>query len=80
MAKAFGLIDYTMIPKINRLLKAHGVRLKTKTRREDDQVEITVVDLKPELSEAIKAVTQCELVGAPLPLIHAVVQLAKVSK
>ena len=41
---AFGLFDYTMLPKLNRLLKPHGLRLKQRSNRRSwgDQVEITV--------------------------------------
>ena len=41
---AFGLFDYRMIPKINRLLKPFGLRLKVKRnyRSWGDQVEVTV--------------------------------------
>jgi hypothetical protein len=43
-ASAFGLFDYTMLPKINRLLKAYGLRLKQRSNRASwgDQMEITV--------------------------------------
>jgi hypothetical protein len=45
---AFGLLDYTMIPKINRILKPFGIRLKvhSNSRQWGDQVEITVEVLK----------------------------------
>lgn len=40
---AFGLFDYSMLPKLNRILKPHGLRLKQKTNSDwGDQVEITV--------------------------------------
>ena len=41
---AFGLFDYTMLPKINRLLKSFGLRLKQRINRAEwgDQVEIAV--------------------------------------
>src|SRR2546425_24916 len=46
---AFGLFDYTMVPKIRRLLKLFGLDLKVKTDRRNwgDQVEVTVVEAKP---------------------------------
>ena len=41
---AFGLFDYTMIPKLRRLLKPYGLALKTRRDRNNwgDQVEVTV--------------------------------------
>jgi hypothetical protein len=51
---AFGLFDYTMRPKINRLLKQHGLVMKTRSSMVEwgDQVEITIEPLpvaeKPE--------------------------------
>lgn len=42
--EAFGLFDYSMFPKLNRILKPHGVQLKKRTSRNwGDQVRITVV-------------------------------------
>lgn len=45
---AFGLFDITMVGKINRLLKAHSLRLKLKSNRKEwgDQVEVTVEPLE----------------------------------
>jgi hypothetical protein len=44
MKPAFGLFDYTMLPKLNRILKPFGLRLKQRSnsRQWGDQVEITV--------------------------------------
>lgn len=53
MKPAFGIFDYTMIPKIRRLLKPHGLDLRVKADRRNwgDQVEVTVVtrtvDIRP---------------------------------
>lgn len=37
----FGIFDYSMIPKLKRELRKLGVEMKTKSRREDDQITIT---------------------------------------
>ena len=51
MKSAFGIFDYSMIPKIRRMLKPHGLDLKVKrnTRHWGDQVEVSVEKL-PEKS------------------------------
>lgn len=43
-SKAFGIFDYTMIPKLRSLLKPFGLRLvvRSNTRQWGDQVEVTV--------------------------------------
>lgn len=42
-AVAFGIFDYGMLPKINRILKPFGVKLKQRTSVNwGDQVELTV--------------------------------------
>jgi hypothetical protein len=38
----FGIFDYSMIPKIRRLLKPYGLQFKVKTRKEDDQVLVWI--------------------------------------
>jgi hypothetical protein len=56
MKPAFGLFDYTMLPKLNRILKPFGLRLKQRSnsRQWGDQVEITVEVLKPEPPKPMK--------------------------
>jgi len=47
MKSAFGIFDYSMIPKIRRLLKPYGLALKVKrsTRYWGDQVEVSIEKL-----------------------------------
>lgn len=44
---AFGLFDYTMIPKLRRVLKLYGLKLTVKSnyRKWGDHVEVTVIPL-----------------------------------
>jgi hypothetical protein len=51
---AFGLLDYTMIPKLRRLLKPYGLTLKTCSDRKNwgDQVEVTVERIEQPLDIA----------------------------
>ena len=43
---AFGIVDYSIIPKLNRTLKPLGLKLKMKGNRNwGDQVEIRVVKI-----------------------------------
>lgn len=44
---AFGLMDETMIAKLRRLLKNYGLMLKSKSRREDDQIYLWVEQINP---------------------------------
>lgn len=43
----FGLFDYTMVPKLRRLLKPHGLYLKVRTSYSEwgDGVEVSIVPL-----------------------------------
>ena len=45
---AFGLIDYTMLPKLNRILKPYGLKLSTRSipSQWGDQVEIKITELR----------------------------------
>lgn len=47
MKHAFGIADYSMLPKINRLLKEHDLKLRVKSDRKrwGDQVQVSVEPL-----------------------------------
>ena len=45
---AFGLVDFTMVPKLNRILRPHKLKLSVRSCAKEwgDQVEIKVIDLR----------------------------------
>lgn len=62
---AFGLFDHTMLPKLNRLLKSHGLKLKTRSDRLwwGDQVEVTVEHIPMDIGKSIGIIQLEELEG-----------------
>lgn len=56
---AFGIFDYSMLPKLNKLLKPFGLEFKKRSNRKEwgDQVEIAIAPL-PEALTALEVISR----------------------